>query len=102
MREPRLSILPLTRLSLFMLSLAAVPASTLAFAEVNDLRPGQWSGGGGIGFLGNTPDGAAEFAFKGHVDYFFTRTVSVGPLAQYAGAGNDFLFGLSAQAKYWW
>jgi hypothetical protein len=23
-------------------------------------------------------------------------------LAQYAGAGDDFLFGLSAQAKYWW
>jgi len=63
---------------------------------------GQWSGGGGVGFLGNTPDGAAEFAFKGHADYFFTRTVSVGTLAQYAGAGNDFLFSLSAQAKYWW
>jgi hypothetical protein len=26
----------------------------------------------------------------------------VGLLAQYAGAGNDLLFGLSARAKYWW
>jgi len=103
-REDRRSILPLslTRLSLFMLSLAAVAAFRPAFADVNDLRSGQWSGGGGVGFLGNTPDGVAEFAFKGHADYFFTRNVSVGPLAQYAGAGNDFLFGLSAQAKYWW
>lgn len=31
-------------------------------AQVNELRPGQWSGGGGIGFLADTPDGIAEFA----------------------------------------
>ncbi|HJU03865.1 MAG TPA: outer membrane beta-barrel protein [Nitrospiraceae bacterium] len=73
-----------------------------AYAEVNDLKPGQWSGGGGVGFLGNTPDGAVEFAFNGHADYFLARNFSVGPLAQYAGAGNDFLFGMSAQARYWW
>ena len=92
----------LVRLSLSVLWLATVSFSILAFAEINDPRPGQWSGGGGLGFLGNTPDGAAEFAFKGHADYFLTRSLSVGPLAQYAGAGNDFLFGLSAQGKYWW
>ncbi len=57
---------------------------------------------GGVGFLGHTPDGAAEFAFKGHADYFLTDHFSLGPLAQYAGVGNDFIFGLSAQAKYWW
>jgi hypothetical protein len=28
--------------------------------------------------------------------------LSLGPLAQYGGAGNDLLFGLSGQAKYWW
>jgi hypothetical protein len=55
-----------------------------------------------VGFLGNTPDGAAEFALNGHADYFLTRRWSVGPMAQYAGTGNDFMFGLSAQARYWW
>jgi opacity protein-like surface antigen len=90
-----------TRFSLPVLCLV-VTISTPALADVADPRPGQWSGGAGIGFLGNTPDGAAEFGIKGQADYFVTRTFSVGPLAQYAGAGNDFLFGLSAQAKYWW
>lgn len=65
-------------------------------------RTGTWSGGGGLGFMSHTPDGAAEFGLAGHADYFVTDRVSVGPLAQYAGAGNDFLFGLSAQARYWW
>jgi hypothetical protein len=73
-----------------------------ANAELNTLQSGQWSGGAGLGFLGNTPDGAAEFAFNGHADYFVARQFSVGPLAQYAGTGNDFMFGLSAQARYWW
>lgn len=72
------------------------------FSEVTNLAPGRWSGGAGMGFLGNTPDGIAEFAIKGHADYFVTDRFSVGPLAQYAGTGNDVLFGLSAQAKYWW
>lgn len=78
-----------------------VVAPDVAYADVKDLRVGQWSGGGGLGFLGNTPDGAAEFALNGHADFFFTQHISIGPLAQYAGQGNDFVFGLSAQAKYW-
>ncbi len=82
--------------------LAGVILSGPAVAGVMDVAPGQWSGGGGVGFVGNTPDGVAEFAFNGHADYFVNHSFSVGPLAQYAGAGNDFLFGLSAQAKYWW
>lgn len=52
--------------------------------------------------MSHTPDGAAEFGLAGHADYFVSDRVSVGPLAQYAGTGNDFLFGLSAQARYWW
>ena len=55
-----------------------------------------------MGFVGSTPDGVAEFAFNGHADYFVAERFSIGPLAQYAGVGNDFLFGLSAQARYWW
>lgn len=77
-------------------------APALAETNIHELRAGQWSGGAGVGFLGDTPDGVLEFAFNGHADYFLTERISVGPLAQYAGVGNDFLFGLSAQAKYWW
>lgn len=98
----RHSLLVLALLVLFVCSLADMIVSVLAHADTNDLKPGQWSGGAGVGFLGSTPDGVAEFAFNGHADYFLAHNFSVGPLAQYAGAGNDFLFGLSAQAKFWW
>lgn len=83
-------------------ALACLIGPLLARAEVIDHKAGAWSGGAGAGFLAGTPDGAAEFALKGHADYFLSPQLSVGPLAQYAGAGNDFLFGLSAQVKYWW
>ncbi len=73
-----------------------------AHAGVHELQSGRWTGGAGLGFLGNTPDGVLEFGFNGHVEYFVAERFSIGPLAQYAGAGNDFLFGLSAQTKYWW
>ena len=69
------------------------PISSCASVDVRDLRPDQWSGGVGIGFLGDTPDGVMEFAFNGHADYFVLERFSIGPLAQYAGVGNDFLFG---------
>jgi Outer membrane protein beta-barrel domain len=62
---------------------------------------GRWSGGTGVGFLGGTPDGV-EFALNGHLNYFISEEISIGPLVQYAGAGDDFLFGLTAQGKYWW
>lgn len=62
---------------------------------------GRWSGGTGIGFLGGTPDGV-EFALNGHLNYFVSEDISIGPLVQYAGAGDDFLFGLTVQGKYWW
>jgi hypothetical protein len=75
---------------------------TRAEAEVQDLTPSRWSGGVGTGFVGSTPDGIAEFAINGHADYFVAERLSVGPFAQYAGVVNDFLFGLSAQARYWW
>lgn len=73
-----------------------------AEAEVQDLTSERWSGGVGTGFVGSAPDGIAEFAINGHADYFLAEHISIGPLAQYAGVGNDFLFGLSAQARYWW
>jgi hypothetical protein len=63
-------------------------------------RAGAWSGGAAIGFLGNTPDGAA-FATNVHADYFLNRQISVGPLAQLAVTGDLFQFGFSGQGKYW-
>lgn len=94
------------RSSTLVLFFAALLLSTAlsdrAQAQVHELRAGQWSGGGGIGFMADTPDGIAEFAFNGHADYFVTNAFSVGPLAQYAGVGNDFMFGLSVQGRYWW
>jgi hypothetical protein len=89
-------------LSVFLLGLLALVAQGHARADVTELAPGRWSGGAGMGFLGNTPDGIAEFAIKGHADYSVRERLSLGALAQYAGTGNDIIFGLSAQAKYWW
>jgi hypothetical protein len=87
--------------ALCVLSLVGTMVRGQAHAQIIEDRTGQWSAGTGIGFLGNTPDGV-EFAFNGHADYFLTHRLSVGPLAQYAGGGDDVIFGLSAQAKYWW
>jgi hypothetical protein len=99
MQRPSALVLGLLMLSV--LSLPGIIVPGLADADVKDLRPGRWSGGVGTGFLANTPDGV-EFALKGHVDYFPTRGFSVGLLGQGTLGGNDHVFGLSVQAKYWW
>ena len=83
------------------LALLAMTAGGVAHADVGDSRPGQWSGGAGVGFLANSPDGP-EFGLAGHADYFLAHRFSTGPLVQYAGGGNDNLVGVSVQAKYWW
>lgn len=88
-------------LLLFLTALSIVPAGNVSALEPSDSVVGRWSGGTGIGFLGGTPDGV-EFAVNGHLDHFIAEDISIGPLAQYAGAGDDFLFGLSVQGKYWW
>ena len=66
-------------------------------AEVAELKAGSWSGGAALGFLSNPPDKGFDFALKGHADYFVSDFFSLGPVAQYAGAGSDFLFGLTLQ-----
>src|SRR5687768_2923888 len=75
--------------------LVGLPMAAHAEGEVQDLTSERWSGGVGTGFVGSTPDGIAEFAMNGHADYFVSQRLSIGPLAQYAGAGNDFLFAIS-------
>ncbi|HSF67884.1 MAG TPA: hypothetical protein VLA67_10705 [Nitrospiraceae bacterium] len=69
-------------------------------SEAAEPQTGAWSGGVAIGFLGYTPDGTA-FATNLHADYFLSRQLSVGPLAQLAVTGDLFQIGVSGQGKYW-
>jgi hypothetical protein len=82
------------------LSLAALATAGVARADTPDPRPERWSGGAGVGFLANSPDGP-EPALAGHAEYLVTERLAVGPLVQYAGAGNDVIVGLSVQVRYW-
>jgi hypothetical protein len=81
--------------------LVAALLAGVAHADLRDPQPGQWSGGAGLGFLANTPDGP-EFGLMAHVDYFLASRLSVGPLVQYGGVGNDMVAAVSVQARYWW
>jgi hypothetical protein len=92
---------PLTLRILSVLSVVGLIAAGAAHAGASDPRPGRWSGGVGIGFLANTPDGP-EFGLAGYADYVVAPRLSVGPLVQYGGVGNDVVAALSVQAKYWW
>ena len=78
----------------------ALYALTPTASHASELRQGTLTGGAGIGFLGNTPDGTA-FALNFNADYFLNSQVSVGPLAQFAFTGDLFQMGLSGQVKYW-
>jgi len=95
MRLPRRTVLMWT---IFFMGLVACFADAPLHAA--EPKTGAWSGGGAVGFLGNTPDGTA-FATNLNADYFVTPQVSLGPLAQIAATGNLFQFGLSGQAKLW-
>ena len=70
------------------------------YAEAADPTPGRWTGGGGLGFLGNTEDGAA-FAMNLNVETFINRSFSVGPLLQLGVTGDLTQIGVSGQVKYW-
>jgi len=78
-------------------ALLAVSPST---SQASELRQGSWTGGAGIGFLGNTPDGTA-FALNLNADYFIASQLSIGPLVQFALTGDLFQMGASGQVKYW-
>ena len=88
-------------LPLLLSALIILPTGWVSAQDPTADAMGRWSGGTGIGFLGGTPDGV-EFALNGHLNYFISEDISIGPLVQYAGAGDDFLFGLTVQGKYWW
>lgn len=82
----------------FMIGALVVGMSPACLAA--EPQAGAWSGGGAIGFLGNTPDGTA-FATNIHADYFVTPQLSLGPLAQIAATGDLIQLGFSGQAKLW-
>ncbi|WP_447980449.1 hypothetical protein [Candidatus Nitrospira bockiana] len=84
---------------LAVLLIAALPGTGWSQGITNP-TPGQWSAGGGIGFLGATPSGTA-FALNAHADNFLNRYFSIGPLVQVALTGSLTQFGLSGQGKYW-
>ncbi|MDH5739976.1 MAG: outer membrane beta-barrel protein [Nitrospira sp.] len=100
MTHPFISRRPVVLL-LLLTVLIVTPTGLVSAHDSTAGGMGRWSGGTGVGFLGGTPDGV-EFALNGHLNYFISEEISIGPLVQYAGAGDDFLFGLTAQGKYWW
>src|SRR5207245_11397033 len=72
----------------------------VASARAADQQPGSWTFGGGLGFLGDTPDGTA-FAMNFYADAFIARNVSLGPLLQLGFTGDMAQIGVSGQVKYW-
>lgn len=78
----------------------ALLALTPTASYASELRQGALTGGGAIGFLGNTPDGTA-FAMNFNADYFVAPQLSVGPLVQFAFTSDLFQMGTSGQVKYW-
>lgn len=77
-----------------------VSLTPLGESEAAEPQTGNWTGGGSIGFLGNTPDGTA-FALNLNADYFLMPQLSIGPLVQFAFTGDLFQVGGSGQVKYW-
>lgn len=69
-------------------------------ADAAEPSPGAWTGGAGVGFLGNTADGTA-FAVNMNVERFINRSFSVGPLLQFGVTGDLTQVGVSGQVKYW-
>ena len=69
-------------------------------AEAAGTADGEWTAGGAIGFLANTPDGTA-FALNVDGGIFLNEKLSVGPLLQVALTGDLEQVGLSGQGKFW-
>jgi hypothetical protein len=83
------------------IAVIAVLLASVPGADAMEIKPGQVTGGLGMGLMGGTPDGTA-FALSGHAEQFVNPNLSVGPLAQFALTGNMVLFGVSGQVKYWY
>ena len=78
--------------------------TSLGIAQAQDssaaaTRPGRLAVGAGIGLQGDTADGTA-FAFNLNGDYYLTKNVAIGPLAQFGFTSDLTQFGLTAQVKY--
>jgi hypothetical protein len=97
----RFTLLTLAGRTLLVWVVLATLLAGVAHADLEGPRAVRWSGGAGVGFLANTPDGP-EFGLMAHGDYFLASRLSVGPLVQYGGVGNDVVAAMSVQARYWW
>jgi hypothetical protein len=70
------------------------------YSPSTELQSDRWSGGGGVGVIGSTPDGTG-MALSTHADYFLDDETSIGPLGQFGFTGDMALIGVSGQAKRW-
>jgi hypothetical protein len=70
------------------------------YSPAAELQSERWSGGGGVGVIGSTPDGTG-MALSTHADYFLDNETSIGPLAQFGFTRDMALIGVSGQAKRW-
>lgn len=82
------------------LSVALTAYCGRGYAEAADPTAGTWTGGGALGFLGNTADGTT-FAVNVNAETFINRSFSVGPLLQLGVTGDLTQIGVSGQVKYW-
>lgn len=79
------------------LSCFSCPAAPEAAEQ---LVPGTWTGGIGLGFLRDTPDGTA-FAVNLFAEGFVAERLSLGPLLQLGFTDDSSQVGVSGQVKYW-
>jgi hypothetical protein len=77
-----------------------VRVPTGEYSTSGEFQPEQWTGGGGVGVMGSTPDGTG-MSLTTYADYFLDDETSVGPLGQFAFTDDMALIGVSAQAKRW-
>ncbi|MCA9470948.1 MAG: porin family protein [Nitrospirales bacterium] len=79
------------------LSVGLFGTNDVQAAEPSSQKP--WSVGGALGYLANTPDGAA-FALNFTGDVRLNERASFGPLLQLGFTGDLTLVGFSGQGKY--
>lgn len=89
-----------SKLVLGALMLLIAAAGTASADDASMVRTNTWQGGGGIGFLAETPDDMA-FAVNLNADYFLDQYWSIGPLLQLGFTDDLAQYGASAQLKYW-
>ena len=81
-------------------AVAVIGVPSPAPAQAANSQAGNWTGGGALGWLANTPDDTA-FALNLDFNYRLNHELSVGPLLQLGFTADLTLTGLSGQFKNW-